>query len=481
MKRTLFVRELQPNMIKQRKLTHLENELKECQCCTTTCSARNLPVHCPQGCEYYVCQQCTYTYLINKLEIPHCMNCKKEWSILFTENVFTKEKFTAYRKHQQNLLLMQDKSMLPEAQVIMEERRRENELQQQIKALENTISTFVTEIRKIKRHRRAAIDNHTKHVTKTVFKCPLAACRGFINVQSQKCGLCNKIVCMECYREQTPSHQCQHTDIENVKYLKQNTKACPGCGMSTSKMEGCDQMWCTQCKKAWNWRTQQLEPENAVIHNPHYVEWQKQTRGTVDHKSNDIPCGGLPNRLPYHTQDVFPKTYNLVYEFFRLILHLRAHSTPPCQVQTMDLRIRYLSGKLSETQWAKTLMQRRECYLAKLDFYHLNSMFVLAATDILQRLVHYISTEYASGPKAIMRSNPSKRQDITSTAKQFLSEMENLRQYYNCQVMIHVNRYRTRRFEIDIIDEHFKLLNSNAVTPQIVQAIKEKINLTEME
>jgi hypothetical protein len=54
------------------------------------------------------------------------------------------------------------------------------------------------------------------------------------------CSVCEKELCKNCNQEKIEKHQCNKDDIETFKMLLKETKACPGCGVRTSKVDGCD-------------------------------------------------------------------------------------------------------------------------------------------------------------------------------------------------------------------------------------------------
>ena len=68
---------------------------------------------------------------------------------------------------------------------------------------------------------------------------------------------------------------------------EKDTKKCPTCYSLIHKIDGCDQMWCTQCKTAFSWNT--LKIENKV-HNPHFYEYLRANNHNVPRDINDIPC-----------------------------------------------------------------------------------------------------------------------------------------------------------------------------------------------
>lgn len=104
-------------------------------------------------------------------------------------------------------------------------------------------------------------------------KCSLDKCRGYLN-EKNICSVCEKELCKNCNQEKIENHICNKDDIETFKMLLKETKACPGCGVRTSKVDGCDQMWCIECKTAWNWST--CKKVAGAIHNPEYFRYMRE-------------------------------------------------------------------------------------------------------------------------------------------------------------------------------------------------------------
>lgn len=70
-----------------------------------------------------------------------------------------------------------------------------------------------------------------------------------------KCGECAQRFCFECLQPLANNHSCDDADLEVAKVIKQTTKPCPKCGVLIQKSEGCDHMFCVQCKVGFCWRT----------------------------------------------------------------------------------------------------------------------------------------------------------------------------------------------------------------------------------
>ena len=124
--------------------------------------------------------------------------------------------------------------------------------------------------------------------------CPAEACRGFLSTGGI-CGICDGKICLSCHEivgkkgevvehiSETEllvagrRHTCDPASVETAKMLQKETRPCPTCKALIFKTDGCDQMWCTQCKTPFSWRTG--KKEEGRIHNPHYYEWLRRTQG----------------------------------------------------------------------------------------------------------------------------------------------------------------------------------------------------------
>jgi hypothetical protein len=123
-----------------------------------------------------------------------------------------------------------------------------------------------------------------------IMRCQVNECTGFLS-QSYKCGICSVYTCIDCYMPKLENHECKPEDIASTKMIKQDTKPCPKCSARIYKIDGCDQMWCTDCRTAFSWRTGQIV--NGNIHNPHYYDYLRNTIGNVPRAPGDNPCEDL--------------------------------------------------------------------------------------------------------------------------------------------------------------------------------------------
>lgn len=153
-----------------------------------------------------------------------------------------------------------------------------------------------------------------------VRKCADPECNGFVSSR-WKCGLCDKWTCSDCHEiKSDDDHKCDPDTLATAKLLSKDTKGCPKCQIMISKIDGCDQMWCTQCHTAFSWKTGQIETK---IHNPHYYEWRRKNGGLA-REPGDIVCGNeLNHELSNAIRNaLLSKHYQSVSEFNNLCLYI---------------------------------------------------------------------------------------------------------------------------------------------------------------
>jgi DNA-directed RNA polymerase subunit RPC12/RpoP len=174
-------------------------------------------------------------------------------------------------------------------------------LQQQILRLKMTVqaNTFLLRGEPVPERYRHYVQHHALEVDtrrKFIMACPMELCRGFLSTQ-YKCGTCQQQICSDCLSLKQDGHECVENDRLSAEMIKRETKPCPKCGTRIHKIDGCDQMYCTNqqegvyCNTAFSWRTGQLA--TGTIHNPHFYELQ-QKQGIQMRNVGDIQCGGVP-------------------------------------------------------------------------------------------------------------------------------------------------------------------------------------------
>ena len=218
------------------------------------------------------------------------------------------------------------------------------------------------------------------------------------------------VVCPKCHEiKENPAegggapHNCKQENIDTVKFLKRDTKKCPKCATRIHKINGCDQMWCTQCHIAFKWSTGDIVT-NGIIHNPHFVAWQKELakQGKMGpaRAVGDVPCGGIPYHYQFYNAVVKRFAPKNVYrvrrpvgrdrngddlwaqlmDLHRNALHLQhvIVRNMRLDVQSMDnnrdIRIQFILGQIDEKKLSSMVIRRamsKEKKTAMLHIYEL--------------------------------------------------------------------------------------------------------------
>ncbi len=200
-----------------------------------------------------------------------------------------------------------------------------------------------------------------------VMKCPVTGCEGFVGM-NWKCGLCEKEVCKECREQKVgeEEHACDPEKILTAQAIQKEAKPCPKCAAQISKIDGCDQMWCTQCQTAFSWRTGEIE--QSRVHNPHYFEWMRRNAGgaPAPPAPENVECL-QPNEIIDHVIHYNRTNTELLnwcrnLRHFQFILrgeqrHLERNVTN--DKKKHDLRVQKLAGEIDDGKW-KVALQRIE-------------------------------------------------------------------------------------------------------------------------
>jgi hypothetical protein len=293
----------------------------ECQiCCTTLNKSNYKPIKCPIfTCGYVACMTCVRTYLItNPLSEPHCMACKKQFNALFLVQNLTKTwVMDTYKKQITNVQVDIELSKLSESM-------NEAERRQKIIALND-------EAEQIRAERSKIYDEYTKKINSVYIKinelnnkvaekktfvmpCSYNDCKGMLSTQ-YKCGMCQKYTCKDCHEPKEEEHKCNPDTVATAAAIKKDTRPCPSCNTRIYKIEGCDQMWCTNCKTPFSWDTGKIVPAGQRLHNPHAIDFLKSNGGGANMRApGDLVCGGLISNTQYN--NMAKKLFDGIYQMY---------------------------------------------------------------------------------------------------------------------------------------------------------------------
>ncbi len=424
--------------------------MEECSVC---CKKYKSHVTCKM-CTFSACRGCFKRYIIECTVNPKCMKCDKVWTRKDLVTNFGKHfVMQGYRRKRESVLFELEKTLLPSTQPYAVICKKIKQIEKEIVENQKKISTIRMEIpyftedddedflRFVHERRRVRMAIHeaeedilmlnsiramlirqvsSRHVAqnakrqKLVVKCPNTSCRGFVDTMNMKCDLCDTEMCKECHEIVAENHECKQENIDTVKLLSKDTKNCPSCKAMIHKIEGCDQMFCTQCNTPFSWRTGEII--YGRVHNPHYFEYLRRN-GPVRREIEDIPCGGLPT---WHQVNTRCKNLDNI---LRCALHVEDVEFARYRVDEVgdnrDLRISFLNGDINETVFKTELYRREKSREKKREIHMVLATFVTVCSDIFRNIL-------GGGPENITEFN---------TIRGFTNEtMKEISSVYGCVV-----------------------------------------------
>jgi len=349
-------------------------------------------------CNHISCRTCVQKYLLSTSQESHCMNCKHEWNREFVDSFCTKVfRNRDYKLHRENVLLDREKSRMPETQPHVTRRIQWKNLRTSYDFIlvligrVNQSTHFSPEIKlhlldgfknlqiEIMNNIRTLVYDEVPTITdvKINQKCPSGDCRGFL-LDDFTCGVCEVTFCDKCH-EPNDEHECDPNTVKTIKLLKKDTRPCPSCSTPIHKIEGCAQMWCTQCHTAFDWKTGTLV--TGRIHNPHYFEFKSRGR-----EHGDIPCGGRPTQdelMRVDAPDILFTVNAKISEMARELTYKYGYTYG----DNLQLRIHYMMNNITEEEF-KIHVQRRDKYNCKIrDIQDIYTMFIDSVSDILRQYI----------------------------------------------------------------------------------------------
>ena len=352
------------------------------------------PTTCPH-CAIQICRTCFQMYLLNEVtDVPRCINveCDRGWERNFLDNEMTSTfRLKTYKEHREKVLADREKSKLPGTQADASEVRAANALRA---TADERYKKALDESRRINRELLAAGDvlNSIERVVSSygrerlpdftasnsgageapkpkavvaafIKPCPAPDCKGFLST-AWKCGLCDMYTCPDCHDlkgavRDDPAHRCDPDKVATATLLKAEAKSCPKCGVSICKIEGCDQMFCTQCNTGFSWRTGKMA--TGPVHNPHYFDWLR-SQGR-DPNANPLQHGCAADRDILRAlagTEWRTLVHCYLAEAWRLMLEAEDNTRVEHQGNEEDLRVmrvKFMLGQITEENWRYALQR----------------------------------------------------------------------------------------------------------------------------
>ncbi len=508
--------------------------MSSCPICLESDALGETAVSCP-GCSEEICYQCFEQYCISKDEQIGCFNttCKFPWSEEFVdENSSNSFRNGRLRAHRSKILVDQERARLPalqdrarvlKAALKVKRKRTPPYIREVIQSnglplggwtisrldkteLADVIKIFGEEFLTTSSQSPADAATPQPKVKIQARPCYKRTCRGFLNSENI-CGVCDTSFCKSCHEDLTaataavaepaPSddscaatakHVCDPDVVATVRLIAQETKPCPTCQTAIFKIDGCDQMWCTQCQTPFSWRTGLKE--TGGVHNPHYYEWLRRTRGAVP-RMEELRCeqGVLMNisHLPslntleadwcsdinykaLGTSELAQRSYgsgraceaskqmvpsfvrlavqDIFTEFHRKVQEVNQYYLRPTtrdeEAELNKLGIHYLSGKINKSEWERRVYLQKRVMKRIQAQKDIMRVFASAATDILNALIMGRGEVKAgSSIKQLVELSKFSQEALDNCVDRFFYTGDQMRS-------IEIDSYHSRRAELII-------------------------------
>lgn len=342
----------------------------ECEICGENFTKERRKTTECRFCNKVCCLSCFKEYLIKSENItPKCMFCSENLSYLEIRNLcsFNFCNKVLHEKRTETEMKRQ-LSLLPATQHLANLEMERKKYFMEIGLYDRRIEELKREIRIINNQKRAVpwptmADVQTEENKITfIQKCPIEGCNGFLN-SSWKCGICETYICNKCHEpkesRRDENHVCDEATVSTITEIKRESKPCPKCATYIFKIDGCDQMWCPECKTPFSWKTGRIE--SGSIHNPHYYEYMRKiNNGQIPRQPGDIPhCEMVPDfHSLWNSMNIWKRKHTdnklsvRVNNFFRNRIHFNR-----VQIQRIDidyqleytkLRVRYLLKEIDD-------------------------------------------------------------------------------------------------------------------------------------
>ena len=437
-----------------------------CSICTEKFNVSNhKPILCPvHSCAKTACRTCYQTFLCgDHITVPQCIFCNTHFTHSQLQHLGLTKLFLQgdFAKHQQNVLFAQEQAMLPAAQaavahdlLVANIDAQIKDVSQQIKRLQALKIDLMQTKHVLQREGGAPASDAT--IDQFIHHCADSACNGFVS-SAWKCATCQKHTCPHCRElkaaRDDPLHLCNTDSVASVALLKSSTKPCPNCKVPVHKTDGCDQMFCTQCKRLWSWNTGKFETRG---HNPHYLQWMRENHPHgMPREPGDVLCGreidphflSTLHRLIKATIASLPRdhdshVFGSIFASFSSITHLRHHDLRQLQLAdrfnaNLSARKAFVSNQISLTKFKQVTRRKHLLLLKNEQIIQIIQAVIQATTDIAFRFQHHLSL--LPNAQTLALSIPTFHAHIQS----FALELFNLRLYANQELLSIHNDFNT--------------------------------------
>lgn len=449
-------------------------------------------IPCPT-CNFQVCSTCFETHQTNQsgmFELS-CMSCKQPWEDQHVRENVSRALVKRLSQSTQKRLREEEIAFMPETQMYVEygrgvettkvdeylqKIRKINDLELALATHEIAPSKTDTKFKSNIKNQQRTLKHNTSHIRlqisrwrngmhlSSAFKditpeplylkefgsqqtdvgpihkephvmcpCPVDDCRGFVTRRNHQCGVCGVKVCRHCLNTEDDAHVCKTDNVQSAELILATTKPCPKCASRIHKIEGCDQMWCTNCNTPFSWKTGK-EIIGQTIHNPHFYEWTRQNSSRRPLQQAELDnCEGLPEyqHVIRHIDVVFRQITISTNSFVRMVnavhrkcVHFREVETRDIDIRfrtNLDVRVKWLQKNITDKQFEKTLLRRHNQRIVRQRTNQVYSLVITLCSDVFHRLLRENENQMH-----ILESYMTEFQEIFNYANTCLCKLERI-------------------------------------------------------
>ena len=380
-----------------------------CSICYNNVTAHS-KITCP-FCEYVGCKTCIQRYSLESTEDLNCVNCHRYFDRSTQAQMFTKNFIDkVYKKRREEVLFQRECSLLPSTQpaIIVEKHKRNVRTE-----IQNTRELYNNKMKELNKLNKKIQDLNVylysnninsqdaedmKSASAFVMKCSRPECKGFMST-AYKCGTCSEYTCPDCHEPKNGrndlSHVCDENKVKTIALISRDCKPCVSCGTQIHKIEGCPQMFCTQCNILFDWNTGK-KVSHTTGHNPHFIQWLRDN-GRNARNVGDVMCGGVPN-ISYivrkMNQPYGSKSVHTISTIVRILLHIHHYERVLYPIEwnndqeSENLRVKWSLGDMTDDEFKTTRQKMEKKKLLNKEIGLVLEMLINSSTDVLQRFVN---------------------------------------------------------------------------------------------
>lgn len=196
-------------------------------------------------CTSVYCTECAIKYMTrDPHRWPQCGTCRTPFTFQFIKRVMDAQQFKSLSSTLQSATLAQDRVRWKPAQAVAIQERKVNVLSQEVKTIRAKLKETEAKLRRAKKSPGVTLGR----------KCPTDDCRGYVDITTSACVLCEQHWCTQCLAQHPPSRRCTAHDRQVAKSM-QDSRPCPVCGVQIHRTHGCNHMRCTYCSVTFDYDT----------------------------------------------------------------------------------------------------------------------------------------------------------------------------------------------------------------------------------